>query len=160
MKRLVLLRHAKSFWEWDLDDINRPLTPKGVRRIVQMSELPNHPFHTVEQVFSSPANRALHTAVLMMRHAGIPLSKLTVVSDLYTFHASAVLDFIYSLPESLSQLILVGHNPAFTEVATELSGTAVGHLSTAAWAEIEFSNAFWSQIQKGNIRMGNPKQLL
>ena len=160
MKRLVLLRHAKSFWEWDLDDINRPLTPKGVRRIVQMSELPNHPFHTVEQVFSSPANRALHTSVLMMRHAGIPLSKLAVVSDLYTFHASVVLDFLYSLPESLSQLILVGHNPAFTEVATELSGTAVGHLSTAAWAEIEFSNATWSQLPKGNIRLGNPKQLL
>ena len=38
MKELILLRHAKSSWDNDLDDRNRPLTEKGVNRIINISK--------------------------------------------------------------------------------------------------------------------------
>ena len=37
MKRLVLLRHAKSSWDFNVSDKDRPLTEKGVNRITMIS---------------------------------------------------------------------------------------------------------------------------
>ena len=36
MKTLVLLRHAKSSWDYPVDDIDRPLSFNGIRRIKKM----------------------------------------------------------------------------------------------------------------------------
>ncbi len=38
MKELILLRHAKSSWDNNLEDRNRPLTEKGVNRIINISK--------------------------------------------------------------------------------------------------------------------------
>ena len=37
MKTLVLFRHGKSSWDHPLDDIDRPLILKGIKRIVNVS---------------------------------------------------------------------------------------------------------------------------
>lgn len=160
MKRIVLLRHAKSSWEWDLPDIDRPLTPKGIERITQMSRLENNPFQEMEAVFSSPANRATHTAILMMRNAGISLEKLQIFPDLYTFSVTELMACIHRIPASFKQIVLVGHNPAFTAAVNSLSTSDLDHLPTAAWAEITFPDVDWDKVNNGTLRLGHPKNLL
>ena len=40
MKELILLRHAKSSWDYNVEDRNRPLSEKGIDRIIKaLSEL-------------------------------------------------------------------------------------------------------------------------
>ena len=78
MKELILLRHAKSSWESPLSDIDRPLMPKGIDRISAMTRSSISLFESVDEVYSSPANRALHTAVLVLRNAKLPLDILKV----------------------------------------------------------------------------------
>ena len=60
MKELVLLRDAKSSWEYSVEDRNRPLTEKGMKRIIKMAKAQPSVFSNAEIFFSSPANRALH----------------------------------------------------------------------------------------------------
>ena len=66
MKTLVLLRHAKSSWEYAVADRNRPLTQNGMRRIEQMTLSSSRVFAPAECFFSSPANRACHTATIAL----------------------------------------------------------------------------------------------
>ena len=67
MKELVILRHAKSNRKYLVDDIDRPLSPAGIERIKKISKKMLIFFKNTDMILSSPANRALHTAQLMMR---------------------------------------------------------------------------------------------
>ena len=66
MKTWVMVRHAKSSWESNLLDRERPLADRGVKDAILVGqELNRHNLH-IDQVFSSPAKRALDTALLMV----------------------------------------------------------------------------------------------
>ena len=105
MKELILLRHAKSSWEYSVSDRNRPLTEKGMKRIAQMATVSSILFKDQEIIFSSPANRALHTATLLMNTVAIDFEKLKVNELLYTFDASQVLEFIHSIGDKYVKVI-------------------------------------------------------
>ena len=100
MKTLVLLRHAKSSWEYTVSDRNRPLKEKGIRRIQAMANVSRELFEPIPHFYSSPANRALHTATILLHELDIPLKQLQIKEALYTFDAQAILDFIHSLPNN------------------------------------------------------------
>jgi len=157
MKELILLRHAKSSWESAVADIDRPLLSRGVERITAMTQKSISLFEGVDQVFCSPANRALHTAVLMMRNAKLPLHLLQLEQSLYTFEVEDVLSFIDSLNFDGKRIVLVGHNPAFTLAANYLGNLSVSHLPTAAWVHLKWTN---HNDNQANAIMGNPKEML
>ena len=160
MKTLVLLRHAKSSWEYAVADRNRPLTQNGMRRIEQMTLSSSRVFAPAECFFSSPANRACHTATIALHTLKQPFEKLRIIEELYTFEVEQVLRFIHNLSNAMDHVVCVGHNPAFTEVATQLSGSAFFHLPTAAWAKLTFSQSSWSTVSKGKLELGLPKEIL
>ena len=65
MKTITFLRHSKSSWEYDVSDINRPLNEFGINKIKKVSNLSRDTFGEVEVLFSSPANRAIHTCIIL-----------------------------------------------------------------------------------------------
>ncbi len=160
MKELLLLRHAKSSWESLVEDRNRSLTEGGVNRITRMATASSELFKSFEVVFSSPANRAMHTACIMMHEVQMPFEFLNLREQLYTFEVSQLINFIKSLPDHYSKVICVGHNPAFTYAVSTLSTTNLDHLPTAAWAQIQFEQNQWNLIDKGQARIGLPKVIL
>ncbi|MDA0793068.1 MAG: histidine phosphatase family protein [Bacteroidetes bacterium] len=160
MKELLFLRHAKSSWENEVEDRNRPLTENGVKRIQAIANASKAVFQPFEIVFSSPANRALHTACIMMYETQRSFNELQVREALYTFNVSDILRFVKSLPENYSKVICVGHNPAFTSIVTYLTGSEFYHLPTAAWAKITFEQNSWESIANGTLSLGMPKDIL
>ena len=78
MKRLVLLRHAKSSWDLNVSDKDRPLTEKGINRITMISVNSSNILSGADLIFSSPANRALHTACIMMNSLGLSFTKIVL----------------------------------------------------------------------------------
>ncbi len=160
MKELILLRHAKSSWDYAVSDRNRPLTEKGMKRITNMASASASLFKKQEIIFSSPANRAMHTATLLIHTLGIAFEKLKIKEELYTFDASNLLQFIHSLDDEFDKVICVGHNPAFSSVVSYLSDTTIGNLPTAAWAHILFEQSQWSQVNAGTCTLGLPKDIL
>ena len=99
MKRLVLLRHAKSSWDFNVSDKDRPLTEKGINRITMISVNSSNVLSGADLIFSSPANRALHTACIMINSLGLSFNKIVLKKELYTFELSKLLDFIFNISD-------------------------------------------------------------
>ena len=160
MKKLILLRHAKSSWDLNVSDKERPLTEKGINRIKMISARSSNTLSSAELIFSSPANRATHTACIMISSLGLSFDKIVLKKELYTFELSKLLDFIFNISEDYNSVICVGHNPAFTEAISYLSKTDFLHLPTSAWAQLIFSQTKWKNISNGKLKLGMPKEIL
>ena len=70
--------------------------------------------------------------------------------DLYTFSSAEVLEWIASQTDSHQAFFLIGHNPAFTEVVNELSGSYVlDNLPTAGYARLSLEIKSWGELCSG-----------
>ena len=158
MKELVILRHAKSNRTYMVNDINRPLSQSGIERIQIKSYQKRDFFIDAEVIISSPAIRALHTAVIVIRELGISMEKLIIDEQLYTFSGFSIIDYVYALDERWSKVVLVGHNPAFTEVINHFSDVSINQLKTSGFAKISFNEDQWSNLFKGEVVLSQKKK--
>tara|TARA_B100001113_G_scaffold269477_1_gene224212 strand:+ start:655 stop:1134 length:480 start_codon:yes stop_codon:yes gene_type:complete len=159
MKELVILRHAKSNRTYGVNDINRPLSQLGIERIQKKSHQKSEFFINTEVIISSPAIRALHTAIIVIRELGISMEKLIIDEQLYTFFGYSIIDYVYALDERWSKVVLVGHNPAFTELVNHFSDASINHLRTSGFAKISFNEDQWSNLFKGKVVFGQKKNV-
>ena len=157
MKKLLLLRHAKSSWEYCVEDYNRPLSEKGINDINKVSLKNISFFKNFQMVLSSPANRALHTSTIFTRNVFVKFEKLRVIDELYTFDYNNVVDYVYKLDNAFSSVALVGHNPAFSHVAEYLSDKLPPVLKTSDWIMLEFKQKEWSKIKNGTFTYESKK---
>ena len=146
MKVITFLRHSKSSWENNLDDINRPLSQTGIEKIKKIANSSKDHFISSEIIFTSSANRALYTSVLLSRILSINLNKIKICDELYTFNYNKVFDFIENIDNNYTQVVLVGHNPAFTEISNYFSENKILNLPTARWFSLKFESDNWSDI--------------
>jgi len=160
MKELILLRHAKSSWDNNLDDRNRPLTEKGVNRIINISNASRKYFLDIDVVYSSPAIRAISTAIITSSVLKINFSKMKINENLYSFNSQNILSFIKSIDNKFNRVLCVGHNPAFTEVANLLGNKELIHLPTAGWVKFKLNESDWKDINNGESIFGLPKVIL
>ena len=146
MKVITFLRHSKSSWENNLDDINRPLSQTGIEKIKKIANSSKDHFISSEIIFTSSANRALYTSVLLSRILSINLNKIKICDELYTFNYNKVFDFIENIDNNYTQVVLVGHNPAFTEISNYFSENKILNLPTARWFSLKFESDNWLDI--------------
>jgi phosphohistidine phosphatase len=108
-------------------------------------------------VLCSPARRALDTWSLVAEElAGTP--QVEILEDLYHTSEGTLLALIQELPDSVSSVLLVGHNPAFEELALALAGTGdqAGRAAmarkypTGALAVIDFAVDRWREVENGS----------
>ena len=85
MKTIILLRHAKSSWDFPLDDIDRPLKFKGINRIIKTAIENVEIFNKSDIIITSPANRAVHTAIILARETNLGVDKISINHSLYSF---------------------------------------------------------------------------
>jgi phosphohistidine phosphatase len=148
MKTITFLRHSKSSWDYILEDVDRPLNEVGIEKIKKVAESSKHQFINSDIIFSSTANRAIHTCLILTRHLSISNSKIRLSEDLYTFNHFEVFDFIKKIEDKYSQVVLVGHNPAYTEISNYFSENKILNLPTARWFSMKFDSNKWSDILK------------
>ena len=146
MKVITFLRHSKSSWENNIDDINRPLSEIGIEKIKKIANLSKDHFISSEIIFTSSANRALYTSVLLSRILSINLNKIKICDELYTFNYNKVFEFIETIDNNYSEIVLVGHNPAFTDISNYFSENKILNLPTARWFSLKFESDNWSDI--------------
>lgn len=149
MKRtLILVRHGKSSWEEDLPDRERPLAARGLRDAPMMGKrlakvLASHKLQP-DLILSSPACRALSTARLFADTLAYP-KDIILDERLYASDARTLLAVIGGLDDARRCVILVGHDPEFTELAHGLS-KEITRMPTCAVARFSFQGASWSAI--------------
>ena len=118
MKRLFLIRHAKSDWGNPLLlDMQRPLNERGHADAPRMASHLKSMGFIPDLIVSSPAVRARTTAEYFAKTMGIPALSIDFQSDIYEANESNIMHIIHELPESASTVFLFGHNPSMTYVA-------------------------------------------
>ena len=146
MKTLYLLRHAKSSWDdTSLPDRDRPLEARGVRDAAKMGKRWSPLYGKPDLIVSSPAVRALATAKVVAEGLKYKLKNITVNDRLYAATVDALITVIEALDDKLQRVMLVGHNPGFTELAHHFD-SGITHMPTCALAEFRFDAKSWSGI--------------
>jgi phosphohistidine phosphatase len=160
MKNLFLMRHGKSSWELNVSDQDRALLQRGIIDAQLVATEFSSKNLKIDYVYSSPANRALHTGMIFSRTLNYPLKHFSIVSDLYDFSGDKVIDFIKNLDDSLHNVLIFGHNHAFTYIANALGNKHIDNVPTSGFVQLQFNDNTWSSIEQGStILTIFPKQL-
>lgn len=160
MKTLILVRHGKSSWEYSVGDKDRPLLERGINDALLVSDKFHEDGLKIDSIFSSPANRALHTAMIFCRQMYFPLDKFRTTEWLYDFSGEEVLHFVKELDNDLQTVMIFGHNHAFTHIANSLGNTYIENVPTSGLVQLEFNVDNWKSVEKGVTKQTIfPKQL-
>ncbi len=160
MKQLIMVRHGKSSWEYDVNDKDRPLLDRGIRDGHLVAGAFKDTGTAVDAIFSSPANRALHTCVIFLRKLKFPYEHFRLSNELYEFSGEGVKAFVQQLDDSLDTVMIFGHNYAFTNVVNQWGSKEIDNVPTTGLVHLQFSTDSWASVSSGTTsRVIFPKQL-
>jgi phosphohistidine phosphatase len=132
MHQLHLLRHAKSSWDDDADDHQRPLNRRGREAARLIGESLPKAIGELDLVLCSTALRARETAELALEGFKPATKKILYEDGLYLATAEALLDRLLQLDEACGAVMVVGHNPGLHQLATALADPGSSGFSTLA----------------------------
>ena len=151
-RQLIIVRHGKSSWSYDsIADIDRHLKEKGIHDAYTMAERLKKNRIFPELIMSSPAPRALHTALIFARTLNHPLSKIQLQDNFYHGDENDVLDIIRQAQKNIGSLMIFGHNPTFTDLANLFLSDPLEKLPTTGMASIEFKAGEWEKIGREKV---------
>jgi phosphohistidine phosphatase len=148
VKRVWLLRHAKSSWDDPgLTDHDRPLAPRGRKAAKRMARWASDNNVRPELVLCSTALRARATLDLVLPGLGLPEAEIE--GDLYLASPTDLLERLRALRDSVAQVLLVGHNPGLHELTQVLAPPGPAAFPTGALAELRLAIDTWSEVRPG-----------
>jgi phosphohistidine phosphatase len=166
VKRLFLLRHAKSSWDDPgLDDRDRPLAPRGRRASELIAGHLRREGIAPSLVLCSSARRTRQTLERVI--PALDASDVSIEDGLYGASSGGLLERLREVPEDIESVMLVGHQPAIQELALDLAGDGAelsrvrAKFPTAALATLLFAGE-WSELAPGSAELVayvKPKEL-
>ena len=123
MKKIILIRHAKSSWDnpW-LTDHDRPLSDRGLRDDPIMAKRLKKRKIYPDLILCSTATRAVETAKILAKEFEFPEKEILFEKNLYHASPNKILKYIHLQKDAKDTMIVVGHNPGFNELIEYLGG--------------------------------------
>lgn len=147
MKTLLFARHGKSSWDDPTKkDYDRPLLKKGIEKTIIAGQLLAKKSVKIERIYSSSAERAKNTALLLAKEIDYPVEE--IIFDKFIYHADAeqLLTYCYSFPEEINTVMIVGHNPTLTDLYNYLSINNVEELNTSNIGCVVLGTNQWNSV--------------
>ena len=135
-----------------LDDIDRPLANRGLRNAEEMALRLKKAGLVPQLVFTSPANRAKTTALIMCRHWGLGPADIQFHDDLYMAYGSDIQEVVSLAPDGISDLAIFGHNPSFTIFANQFLEVPLDNLPTAGVVVLSFDTDTWGELSRDQVK--------
>ena len=149
MKKLILMRHAKSDWNHqNLSDHQRPLNSRGKRDAPRMGALLQQEGVEIDAIFCSTAHRTRETLALLLEEYTFE-GEVRFVKELYEADLHDYLDLLAGLPDDVDSAMLIGHNPTMSS-ALEFFTDSFEPFKTAAIAYIELDTESWGTLLENN----------
>jgi phosphohistidine phosphatase len=153
MKTLYLVRHAKSDWSiTGQPDFDRVLNARGKRNAPLMAEVMRSRVKVLDLILSSPAARAKATAECFSHEFGDAVREFRFEKRIYEATRKELQDIVSELPANAEDVMLCGHNPGLSELATYLTGDIL-ELPTCAIAAIRLEAEQWTEVIGGIGRL-------
>ena len=149
VKTIIFFRHGKSDWAAEFDtDSERPVSKRGIEAAKLMGRFLGETGQRPDKVITSSAVRARTTAEIAHRTGSWDCS-IRSTDALYAAEPAQVLSEIRAEPDSTGTLVVVGHEPTWSETIGLLLGRATLRFPTAAMARIDFDVQSWGEIDAG-----------
>ncbi|MBR9845701.1 MAG: histidine phosphatase family protein [Algicola sp.] len=153
MRQLVLIRHAKSSWKYDVTDAERPLKKRGLRDAALVSKSFKKEGFLPDIIFSSHANRALSTCKIFVENLHLDEKMIHITEELYDFGGQNVMNFIKNIDNSYEKVMIFGHNHAFTSICNIFGDQFIDNLPTSGLVVINFDVTSWQDVKKGITKL-------
>ena len=162
MKRLLLMRHAKSSWkDSDIPDNERPLKKKGHKDAEKMGKLLKSKKLVPDLIIASTAVRAEKTAEDIAKACKYK-NEIVFSDSLYMAEPADILNVIKEHAKKQNCVMIIGHNPGLEAFLQILTGK-VESLSTASIAYLGAKIDKWNELSgEENItlkKLWRPKDL-
>lgn len=120
---LYFLRHglAGNREDWEGDDRARPLTKKGEKRTALSAEMMDAIIPDLDEIITSPLVRARQTAEIVADEMGMKDAKIEDERLAPGFNLEKLTEIVKAYPDA-EALMLVGHEPDFSETISSLIG--------------------------------------
>ena len=148
MKKLYLVRHAKSSWNFEqLDDFHRPVGKRGRRDLRRMGEFIGSEVDRPDLMISSTASRAFYTALFFADYWKYPEEDMIISDVLYHAGVNQFEAFIREI-EHFDTVAVFAHNPGLTMLHNHLCDEILDNIPTCAIAGLSFEIASWRDFGK------------
>lgn len=149
MKKIIFVRHGKAEDEvFGLSDFERSLTTAGKKISIQMAKTFLAKENSMGVIISSPAFRALETALIFADHKAKLYDGILIRNDLYAgTNLKKVLDLLRTLDNKEDKVTLFGHNPSFSDIPDNLSKTGCSPLPKSGVICLSFKSDKWEDIE-------------
>ena len=148
MKRVVIVRHAKSVPYGYEDDYNRDLKDRGKNDAKLVSQELKKRGIFPDAMISSPAKRAIKTARIFADNLGFNRKDILEIEDIYDgLTTSEFLEIVQNLPNEAETAFFFGHNPGFHYFVSNLLSYFGGDMPTCSTVGIDFDIEVWKNTQ-------------
>ncbi len=158
MRRLILLRHAKSAWPAGLEDRDRPLNKRGREAAPLAGSYLRDENLLPDLALVSSAQRTRETFALIEAATPCPAR---YEDRLYLAAPRTLLDAVRETAHDVRTLLVVGHNPGLHDLAVSLVGHGDRYafarlrekMPTAAITVLDFAIDTWSEVEPKGARL-------
>jgi phosphohistidine phosphatase len=150
MKKIILIRHAKSSWDnpW-LADHDRPLAERGLQDAPKMAKKLKKRGVIPDLILSSTALRATETAKITAQELGYLEENICWEKNLFHASPSTILKYIHLQKDSQNTLLVFGHNPGFNDLIHYLGGE-IENLPTSGQYGFKLKSEKWADFKPEN----------
>ena len=115
MKTIYIARHAKSSWRnTQIIDVDRPLKSSGIIALQKIAERLKESEPELDAIYTSPAVRAAHTALIHARYLNFPENRIEIRNSIYRQGKEGIYELVKSVENNLNAIMVVGHDPSLT----------------------------------------------
>lgn len=160
MKKLYLVRHAKSSWKHHVSDIKRPLKKRGINDAQLVANYTNELFVNPDMVLCSPSKRTVQTAEIFINSWELNTSTYYLKTDLYDFSGEGLIKTLRECNDTVNNVMIFAHNFAVTDFVNTFGTIDISSVPTCGFVVVDFDIDSWSNIHKGKtVYKVFPKQL-
>jgi phosphohistidine phosphatase len=152
MKKIIIIRHSKAEDQIPgISDFERSLTPRGKAIAHQMAKELSKVDKGPGLFVSSPAFRALETAIIFASDLGVDHDKILINNNIYNrMNMNTLFSILSETGEQYDKILLFGHNPGFTEITNNLCMEGCEFMPKCAIAGISFGVKTWKEIGRNS----------
>jgi phosphohistidine phosphatase len=148
---LTLIRHAKAVKDVT-PDIERPINEVGKKEIEKLKDGLLKNKIKADMLISSPSKRTRQTAEPIAKQLGTDPANIVYDETIYLGYLHDLLKIIEAVPDSVTSLVIVGHNPSLTELARFMSKQYDYVLGTSDFISLELKLESWSDIENAQLQ--------
>jgi len=155
MKKLYIIRHAKSSWkDTTLSDFDRPLNKRGKHNSIFMGEFLASKGVKPDIILSSSAKRAYATAKNIAKTLGYSKQKIHFTTELYEASIATLIELIQSIDNKHKTAFIIGHNPTLNCLLDELVPyNGIENIVTAGVVELELDIDQWEKLSHQSTKL-------